>query len=83
MRAGPGTSLRMVALVIGAVFVLTGVAALVGDPAGAESSRWTAIYVRTLQLLRQTFGDPGAGIAMIVIGLLLGGFLYRAAGRKG
>lgn len=74
--------LKRGALLIGLLFVMTGIAALAGDPDAAHGNRKTGMYVRALRGLRDAFGDPGGGIAMILAGVLLGGFLYWAAGRK-
>ena len=70
------------ALLIGGLFVLVGVTALVGDPDKAVGSRPTGLYIRALRGLREAFGDPGGGIMMIVVGLLLGSFFYWAASRR-
>jgi len=87
LRLRPGRAnrraLQRISIFVGGLFVLVGVAALVGDPGAAASSRRTGLYVRALRGLREAFGDPGGGIAMIITGLLLGGFLYWAAGRRG
>ena len=82
MRRRGSIYLKRFALIAGAIFVLTGVAALVGDADEAAPSKKTAVFVRALRSLREAFGDPGGGIAMIAVGLLLGGLLYWAAGRK-
>lgn len=70
------------ALLIGGLFVLLGVTALVGDPDKAVSNRLMGPYVRALRALREAFGDPGGGIMMIVVGLLLGSIFYWAASRR-
>lgn len=77
-----GRSLRRLAVLVGALSILVGVAALVGDPDAAANSGRTGLYLRALRGLREAFGDPGGGFAMIVTGLLLGGLMFWAAGRR-
>ncbi|MEE2877430.1 MAG: hypothetical protein VX593_00370 [Pseudomonadota bacterium] len=75
-------TLERLAILIGLLFVTLGVAALIADPDAAHGSRQTGVYVRALQGLRDAFGDPGGGLAMIGLGVVLGGVLFWAAGRK-
>lgn len=75
-------ALKRIAVVVGVLFVLVGIAAIVGDAGEAQPGRRTALYVRALRNLREAFGDPGGGIAMILIGLLLGGGMYWLASRR-
>ena len=79
----PRRSLKAVAIIIGGIFVLIGITALIGDPDAADGVWRAGKYSRALQTLREALGDPGGGIAMIGLGLVLGGFLYWAAGRRG
>lgn len=82
-RRQPGRRmLQRCAFLVGFLFVLVGIAALLGDPDAAHGNRRTGVYVRALRGLRDAFGDPGGGIAMIVVGVLLGGGLYWVAGRR-
>ena len=81
-RRPPGRlPLKILALVIGAIFVLVGIVALVGDPDQATGLRRAAVFSTALQALRDAFGDPGGGVAMILVGIGLGGFLFWAADR--
>ena len=76
--------LKVVAVVVGGVCVLVGIVALLGDPEGFGSGRGRShLFVKAFQGLRNVFGDPGGGIAMIVLGLVLGGGLYWLARRRG
>ncbi len=67
---------------IGGLFVLVGIVALVGEPDDAGSHTRMARFARALRWLREAFGDPGGGIAMIVVGILIGGGLWWYASRK-
>ena len=81
-RARGRRGLQRFAVVLGGLFVLVGIAALAGDPDAAQGQRRTAKYTRALNVLRDVLGDPGGGIAMIALGLLLGGGLYWVASRR-
>ena len=73
--------LKRTGVILGGLFVLVGIAALIGDPDQAQAQRRTALYVRALNGLWDVFGDPGAGIAMILIGLALAGLFWWLADR--
>ena len=79
---GGRRALKRVAVITGSLLVLLGIAALVGDPDAAQGRNRTAFFARALRGLRDAFGDPGGGIAMIVLGVLLGSFLYWLASRR-
>ncbi|MGB3624520.1 MAG: hypothetical protein WA989_01745 [Henriciella sp.] len=60
-----------------------GLAAIIGDPDSTGQSRSrAAMFTRALKGLREAFGDPGGGIAMMAVGVLLGGLLWWLADRK-
>lgn len=86
LRFRPGRrssrQLKRIALIVGGLFILLGIAALIGDPDQAQGHRRTALFVRALKGLREVFGDPGAGLAMIVVGIGLGGLLWWLADRN-
>ncbi|MEQ9314888.1 MAG: hypothetical protein RLN72_03490 [Henriciella sp.] len=86
LRFRPGArstrQLKRIAVVVGGLFILVGIAALIGDPDQAQGQRRTAVFARALKGLREAFGDPGAGIAMIVVGVALGSLLWWLADRK-
>ncbi|MEM5517945.1 hypothetical protein WNY37_13385 [Henriciella sp. AS95] len=80
-RPGPAR-LKTLAVIVGLVFVLTGVFAIIGDPAAASGRGRAGVFSRALNALRDVFGDPGAGLAMIAAGILIGGLLFWLADRR-
>ena len=73
--------LKFVAVTIGSIFVIVGVASFFGDASEAAPAYRTHGLSRLLKLLDATVGSPWTGLILIATGLIVGGFLYRQASR--
>lgn len=73
--------LKYVAVTIGSVFVIVGLASFFGDASEAAPGYRTHGLSRLLKLLDGTVGSPWTGLILIAAGLVLGGLLYRQARR--